>query len=120
MAILFPMALLVIMLMFQISLYWHTANVVGVAAEQGVDAGQVHPDNDGLAEAEATAAAQFILNNSVSLSSPADISVTRVAGGERLRVTVAADTPRLIGVGTWRVQSVAEGRFETFVPADER
>ncbi|MEM7272981.1 MAG: TadE family protein [Actinomycetota bacterium] len=120
MAIIFPVVLLVILLMFQISLYWHTANAVGVAAEQGLDAGQVHPEADGMAEAEAEAAARFILNRAVALPAPAEVTVTRVAGGERLRVTVSARTPRLVGVGSWEVRSVAEGRFETFVPADER
>ena len=120
MAIIFPAILLVIMLMFQISLYWHTANAVGVAAEQGLNAGQVFPEADGQAEAEAEAAVSFILNSSVNLQSPADIEVTRTAGGDRLRVSVTARSPRLVGVGAWEVRSVAEGRFEEFVPADER
>jgi len=120
MAIIFPAILLVILLMFQISLYWHTANAVGVAAEQGLNAGQVFPEADGQAELEATAAVAFILNSSVNLQTPADIEVTRVAGGDRLRVSVTARSPRLVGVGAWEVRSVAEGRFEEFVPADER
>lgn len=120
MAIIFPAVLLVIMAMFQISLYWHTANAVGVAAESGLNAGQVFPEADGQAEAEAESAVSFILNSSVNLQSPPDINVTRTSGGDRLRVSVSAKTPRLIGIGAWEVRSVAEGRFEEFVPADER
>ena len=120
MAIIFPVILLVIMLMFQISLYWHTANAVGVAAEQGLNAGQVHPDDLGQAEADARAAASFILNSSVNLQAPAEIDVVETTGGTRLQVSVAARTPRLVGIGAWEVRSVAEGRYEEFVPADER
>ena len=98
-AIIFPAVLLVIMLMFQISLYWHTANAVGVAAERGLNAGQVFPEPDGQAEIEAESAVSFILSSSVNLQIPADIEVTRVAGGDRLRVSVSARTPRLVGVG---------------------
>jgi len=120
MAIIFPAVLIVILLMFQISLYWHTANAAGVAAEQGLNAGQVFPEADGQAETEAADAAFSILNSSVNLQTPPDIEVTRVAGGDRLRVSVTARSPRLVGVGAWEVRSVAEGRFEEFVPADER
>ena len=28
--------------------------------------------------------------------------------------------PRIVGFGTWRVRSVAEGRMEEFVPANQR
>ena len=55
MAILFPAVMLVVLSMFQISLYWHTANSVGVAAEQGVSAGRIHPDDPARAIAEAEA-----------------------------------------------------------------
>ena len=119
-AIIFPVILLVILLMFQISLYWHTANAVGVAAEQGLHAGQVFPENDGKAELEADAAVNAILSSSVNLQVPPTVLVTRVDGGERLRVSVTAWSPRLVGIGTWRVRSVAEGRFEEFVSADDR
>jgi len=113
MAILYPVVLLVILSMFQISLYWHTANAVGVAAEEGVNAGQVGGgDTD-----EARAAAQRVLDASTRLDSPdirADID------GDVLTVSVAADAPRLVGLGRWRVRSTAQGRLEEFVPADRR
>lgn len=116
MSILFPVVLLVIMSMFQISLYWHTANATGVAADLGVDAGQLFPDDPAMAISEAEAAAQWMLDNSNHRNGTPTASVN----GNLLTVTVEADSPRIIGVGTWRVRSVAEGRFEEFVPADER
>ncbi len=116
MAILFPVVLLVVLSMFQISLYWHTANAAAVAAEEGLNAGQVHPEDNARAVAEATAAAQWILNTTNHRNGV----VVPVVSGDLLTVTVTADAPRIVGVGTWQVRSVAEGRMEEFVPANQR
>ncbi len=118
MAILFPTVLFVILSMFQISLYWHTANAVAVAAEEGLNAGQVFADADEqeLARAEAVAAARWILDTVNHRNG----SVTPEIRGELMTVTVTAESPRIIGIGTWEVRSVAEGRMEDFVPANER
>lgn len=113
MAILYPVVLLVVLTMFQISLYWHTSNAVGVAAEEGVNAGQV---GGGDSEA-AREAALRILDASTRLEAP---EVQTQIDGDLLTVTVAADAPRLVGLGRWRVRSVAEGRLEEFLPADDR
>ena len=116
MAILFPAVMLVVLSMFQISLYWHTANSVGVAAEQGVSAGRIHPDDPERAIAEAEAEAIWILAN----TNHGDGVPVAVVNGDLLTVTVTANAPRIVGVGTWQVRSVAEGRFEAFIPAGER
>lgn len=116
MAIFFPVVLLIIMGMFQISLYWHTANSVSVAADAGLDAGQVFPDDHGMATAEAEAAAQWILDNTNNSNGESNATVE----GNTLVVSVEADSPRVVGIGTWRVRSVAQGRFEDFVPVNER
>ena len=113
MAILYPVVLLVVLMMFQISLYWHTSNAVGVAAEEGVNAGQV----DGGDPDAARDAALRILDASTRLDAP---EVQAEIHGDLLTVSVAADAPRLVGIGRWRVRSVAEGPLERFVPADER
>lgn len=113
MAILYPAVLLVILGMFQISLYWHSANAAEAAAERGVDVGQI---GDGDAAA-AEAAAIRMLGASTSLRNP---QVSAVIADDLITVTVTAEAPRLVGVGTWTVGSVAEGRLERFVPADER
>jgi Flp pilus assembly protein TadG len=117
MAILFPVMLLMVLGLFQMSLYWHTSNVVAVAAEQGLNAGQVHADDHGLARSEAVAAAQAIL----ATTTHRDPVITPViVGGDRLQVTVSAQSPVVIGIGVWTVESVAEGRLEEFVPVTER
>lgn len=116
MAILFPTVLLVILTMFQISLYWHTANAAGVAAEEGVDAGQVFPDDPARARTEAQIAARAILDS----TNHGTGDVTVAVNGNLFSVTVVADSPRIIGIGRWQVRSVAEGRFEEFVPASGR
>ena len=116
MAILFPAVLIVILSMFQISLYWHTANSVGVAAEQGLNAGRLHPDDPDTAIARAEAEARWILAN----TNRGDGEPVVTVNGDLLVVTVTANAPRIVGPGTWQVRSVAEGRFEEFVPAGER
>ncbi len=116
MAIFFPVVLLIVMSMFQISLYWHTANSVATAADVGLDAGQVFPDDPGMAVGEAEAAAQWILDNTNNSNG----EPTATIEGDTLVVSVEADSPRVIGIGTWRVRSVAQGRFEEFVPVNER
>lgn len=116
MAILFPTVLFVILGMFQISLYWHTANAVAVAAQEGVDAGQVFPDDQDRAESEAGQAAQWILNTTNHRNG----TVAPDVQGNLLTVVVSAEAPRIIGLGTWTVRSQAQGRLEEFVPADQR
>lgn len=110
--------LLVIMSMFQISLYWHTANTVAVAAEEGLNAGQVFSDDgeEEMAKAEARAAAQWILD---TLNHRNGV-VTPEINGELMTVTVVAESPRIVGIGTWEVRSVAQGRMEDFVSATDR
>lgn len=116
MAILFPTILFVVLGMFQISLYWHTANAVAVAAQEGVDAGQVFPDDEARAETEAAQAAQWILDTTNHRNGTVDPDVE----GNLLTVVVTAEAPRIAGLGTWRVRSEAQGRMEDFVPADQR
>lgn len=118
MAILYPIILLIVLGMFQTSLYWHTANSVEVAAERGVDVGKVEFEGgEAAAEAAAEQAALALLDAATRLDGP---SVTAEVAGDLITVTVEANAPRLIGPGAWRVRSVAEARLERFVPADER
>ena len=112
------MVLVVILGMFQISLYWHAANTAEVAAERGVDVGKVEFEG-GEAEAEAAAvdAARQLLGSATQLN---DEDVTAEIVGDVITVTVETNAPRFVGPGQWRVRSVAQGRLERFVPADER
>lgn len=117
-AILMPATLLIIFTMFQIALYWHASNVVGVAAESAVNAGQVHDAGSGDANSEATAAANAVLA-AASFDGAPTVAVT-FPGGDFIEVTVQAQAVRLFGVGNWQVESVARGRVEEFVPATDR
>lgn len=118
MAILYPAILVMILGMFQISLYWHAANSAEVAAERGVDVGKVEFDGGEAAAEEAAvlAARQFLQ----SVTQVNDIEVTAEIAGDVITVTVETDAPRLVGPGRWRVRSEAVGRLERFVPADQR
>ncbi len=118
MAILYPAILVMILGMFQISLYWHAANSAEVAAERGVDVGKVEFDGgEAAAQQAAIDAAQEFLEATTQRNDPL---VTAVIAGDVITVTVETNAPRLVGPGQWRVRSVAEGRLERFVPADER
>lgn len=116
-AILMPVMLAIIFTMFQIALHWHANNVVAVAAEQAVNAGQVEPDQAsarGAAEAAARGvlgAASFRSDPGVDVDFPAD---------DLIQVTITAETPRLFSIGDWRVETVAQGRIEEFVPLGDR
>ena len=114
MAILYPVILMILLGMFQIALYWHTANAAEVAAERGVDVGQVDGGDTGAAE---EAALRMLRGTTQARNA----SVSAAIAGEEITVTVTTDAPRLFGwLGNWTVESVAEGRLERFVPADER
>lgn len=114
MALLYPIILLILLGMFQIALYWHTANAAEIAAERGVDVGQVDGGNTAAAE---EAAERLLRGTTQARNATFTASIT----GEAITVTVATDAPRLFGLlGQWRVESVAEGRIERFIPADER
>lgn len=118
-AILFPAVLLIVMALFQVSLYWHTANAAEVAAEEGVDAGQV----DGGDAAAAEQAAAALLAATTTMRNPsitAAVCPRPTCPEATIQVVVEVDAPRIAGLGTWRVRSVAEGRLEEFIPADER
>jgi hypothetical protein len=115
-AILFPAILLIVMGLFQMALFWHTANMVAVAAEEGFDAGKIEPDAPVAAAQEA--ASDFV--TSTTSSTDVDVAAAVSGDGQRLTVTVTASAPRVVGFGQWRVQRVAEGPIEQFVPADER
>lgn len=114
----YPALLIMILGMFQVSLYWHAANSAEVAAERGVDVGKVEFEGgEAAAEAAAEMAAQQFLEGVTQVD---DIEVTAVIAGDVITVTVATNAPRLIGPGRWRVESEAVGRLERFIPADER
>ncbi len=119
-AILMPAVLAIIFTMFQMALHWHANNVVGVAAEQAVNAGQVEEtDAERRSEAERIAR-QFL--GAASFRSEPTVDVVLVPAGdpELIQVTIQAETPRLFAIGDWRVSTVAQGRIEEFIPADER
>lgn len=118
MAILYPVLLLMILGMFQVSLYWHAANSAEVAAERGVDVGKVEFEGgEAAAEQAAVEAARQLLDASTQRNDPV---ITAEITGDIITVSVETNAPRLVGPGQWRVRSEAQGRLERFVPADER
>lgn len=118
MAILYPVLLLMILGMFQVSLYWHAANSAEVAAERGVDVGKVEFEGgEAAAEQAAVEAARQLLDASTQRNDPV---ITAEIAGDIITVSVETNAPRLVGPGQWRVRSEAQGRLERFVPADER
>ena len=116
-AILMPITLLIMFFMVQVGLYWHVSNVVGAAAEAGVNAGQV----EGATEADVEAAVDSILVAATTRETPdVVISIDPPGTNGVVTVTVTAKSIRIMGLGDWEVRSEAVGRVEEFIPAGER
>ncbi len=91
MAILFPLALLLILAIVQAGMLWHAHNVLAESAQAGVNAGRVLY----ATPADAHAAASSFLNRAGRnvITAPA-VRVNR--GAERVLVTVTGTAPRVL------------------------
>lgn len=114
-AIVMPIVLVLIMLIFQVGLFWHAKQSADVAAEEAVEAAQLADatEQDGVAGAEA------ILDQAGNLRD-ARISVDRNAATGTVTVTVSGAAPAIVPFGSWRVEAQAQGSIERFIPAGER
>ena len=114
-AIVMPVMLIVVMLVFQVALFWHAKQAADVAAEEAVDSAQVAT----ATEADGYAGADTILSQAGNLRD-VEVSVTRDLAGGVVTATVTGRAPSIIPFGSWNVSAQAQGSIERFVPADER
>ncbi len=114
-AVIMPSIILVIMMIFQVAMFWHAKQAVDVAAEEAVEAAQLA---DATA-ADGNAGANTILSQAGNLSN-AVVSVDRNAGTGIVTVTITGDAPSLIPFGNWSVTATAQGPIEQFISSVDR
>jgi len=110
-AVLMPVVIALVLVPFQVGLWWHAKQVADAAAQEAVDAAQVADatENDGMA------AASWFLDQAGNLEDP-QVTVTRSV--DTVTVEVTGQAPRLLF--TWSVTAVATGPVERFIPEPDR
>ncbi len=112
-AILFPIIIMLTLFPFQVALHWHAKQTADLAAETGLDVGQV----ENATVTEAREAAGSVLAATGQL---VDSTVAVDRGGDLITVTVTGRSRFRVLPGSWRVEATARGRVERFVAEDER
>ncbi len=112
-AVIMPVLIMLILVPFQVALWWHAGQVAHAAAREAVDATQVvtATEEDGIR------AAEWFLNAAGNITEP-DVTVTRST--DTVTVEVTGRAPRLLPGFDWQVTAVAAGPVERFIPEDER
>ena len=107
--------IVVIMMVFQVGLFWHAKQSADVAAEEAVEAAQVAA----ATEADGHAGAATILTQPGNLRDTTVIVARNEATGI-VTVTITARAPSIIPFGSWGITSQAQGSIEQFIPAADR
>jgi Flp pilus assembly protein TadG len=112
-AVVMPVLIALVLVPFQIALWWHAHQVADGAAREAVDAAQVATatDDDGIR------AAEWFLDAAGNISEP-QVTVTRTA--ENVTVEITGRAPRLIPGLDWQVTARAAGPTERFIPEPDR
>ena len=112
-AVLMPVLITLVLVPFQVALWWHATQIADAAAREAVDAAQVASasEDDGIR------AAQWFLNAAGNVTEPA-VTVTRTP--DTVTVEVTGRAPRLIPGFDWRVAAHATGPIERFIPEPDR
>ncbi len=114
-AVIMPALIIVIMMVFQVGMFWHAKQAADVAAEEAVEAAQVAT----ATEADGYSGAASILGQAGNLRN-ASVTVNRDEAAGTVTVTITGNAPAIIPFGSWGVTSQAQGSIEQFIPADER
>ena len=112
-AVLMPVVIALVLVPFQVGLWWHAKQVADGAARQAVAAAQVE---DGT-ETDGVDAAVRFLTAAGNIENPS-VSVTRSV--DTVTVEVTGRAPRLIPGLDWQVTSRAVGPVERFIPEPDR
>ncbi|MDF1598116.1 MAG: pilus assembly protein [Acidimicrobiia bacterium] len=110
-AVVMPVIIALVLVPFQIALWWHARQVAEAAAREGLDAAQVitATEEDGIR------AAEWFLDAAGNLTDP-DVSVTRTT--DTVTVAVTGRAPRIIPGLDWQVAAHASGPVERFIPEE--
>lgn len=112
-AVVMPVLIALVLVPFQVALWWHARQIADAAATEAVDAAQVATatETDGLR------AAQWFLDAAGNITDP-EVTVVRTA--ETVTVEVTGRAPRLLPGFDWEVTATASGPIERFIPEPER
>jgi Flp pilus assembly protein TadG len=110
-AVLMPVVIALVLVPFQVGLWWHATQVAHAAAQEAVDTAQVAD----ATEADGVAAATWFLNQTGNLTQR-NVSVTRT--GDTVTAQVTGVAPRLLFY--WGVTATAVGVVEEFVAEPDR
>ena len=108
-----PIVIALVLVPFQVGLWWHAKEVADAAARQAVNAAQVENATD----ADGEEAARRFLDAAGNIGQPA-VTVTRRA--ETVTVEVTGRAPRLLPGFDWQVTARASAPLERFIPEPER
>ena len=112
-AVVMPILIALVLIPFQVALWWHARQVADAAAREAVDAAQVATatEDDGIR------AAEWFLEAAGNVTDP-QVTVTRTA--ETVSVEVTGTAPRLLPGFDWQVTARASGPTERFIPEPDR
>ena len=112
-AVVMPVLIALVLVPFQVALWWHARQVADAAATEAVDAAQVID----ATEADGVRAAEWLLDAAGNLVDP-QVTISRTA--ETVTVQVTGRAPRLLPGLDWEVTAVSSGPIERFIPEPER
>ena len=113
MAVVMPVVILLVLVPFQVGLWWHASQVATAAAREAVDAAQVET----ATEAEGIEAAFRFLDAAGNLT---DLQVTVSRTPTDVTVEVSGEAPVLVPGISWSVSATATGAVERFIPEPDR
>lgn len=108
-----PVLIALVLIPFQVALWWHAHQIADAAAQEAVDAAQVATatDDDGIR------AAEWFLDAAGNVD---DATVTIIRTPGTISVDVTGRAPRLIPGFDWHVEAHASGPIERFIAEPER
>jgi len=112
-AVVMPVLIGLVLVPFQIALWWHAHQIADAAAREAVDAAQVA----GATEDDGIRAADWFLDAAGNITEP-QVTVHRTA--ETVSVEVTGRAPRLLPGFDWQVTGRAAGPIERFIPEPDR
>ena len=105
-AVLMPVVIALVLVPFQVALWWHATQVANAAAQEAVDTAQVAD----ATESDGVAAAEWFLDQAGHLTNR-QVTVTR--GSDTVTAQVTGVAPRLLF--DWSVTATATGEVERFI-----
>ncbi len=112
-AVVMPVLIALVLVPFQVGLWWHAHQVAHAAAREAVAAAQAAE----ATEEQGIRAAEWFLDAAGNITEP-QVSITRTV--DTVTVQVTGRAPRLLPGFDWQVTAEAAGPVERFIPEPQR